>query len=114
MHRIDIVAWNESDPTIADSGLVSRTKGDDVALRAFLFAFGEMEFWDGQGRYNEDGIKFQISKKELDDKGFSIKAGKTHVEYSGKIWKVMSLMDYTMFKHTQLLQAKAMKIIDVD
>lgn len=113
-HLTEVTAWNESDHIIAETGLVTRTQGTSVTLRILIMRLGTMFFYDGHGGFNEDGIQFQISKKRLRDNGFTMTSGKTHIEYEGSTYRVISIKDYTIYKHTKLMECKAVKIIDSD
>lgn len=113
-HLTEVTMWNESDPIIADSGLVTRTKGTEVSLDILLLRTGDMMFYSEDGRFVENGIIFQISEKELDDNSFTITSGKTFLELGDDTYRVMSVLDYKVVYHTQLIQCKAVKIIDAD
>jgi len=113
-HLTDVTMYNESDPVEDESGLVTRTKGTEVSLKVILLRQGDMMFHDGSGRFIEHGVVFQISKKMLDDNSFTITSGKTFVEIGSDTYRIMSVMDYTMVKHTLLMQCKAVKIIEGD
>ncbi len=113
-HEIEVTAWNLSEPTIEVDGLVNRDKGLDFTIDILILKAGSMAFTTGQGKFVEDGINFQISQKELDDTLFEIINDRTHIEYNGGIYRVMHVIDYSMYPHTQLMECKAMKIINVD
>lgn len=113
-HLTTVTMYNESDPIMADSGLISRSKGTDVSLKITLLRLGDMMFYGEHGRFVEHGVVFQISKKELDDNSFTITSGKTFVVIGGDTYRIMSVMDYTSTKHTLLIQCKAVRIINAD
>jgi len=113
-HHIRVYMYNESDPVISDTGLVTRSKEEDVLLNILLLRTKQMMFYDKNGRFVEDGIIFQISKKELNDNSFTIYTGKTFVKYDSEIWRIMSKTDYSHERHTQLIECKAVKVINAD
>jgi len=113
-HEIHVTAWNEGDPIEGDDGLVLRVKGTDVDLKILLIKAGNLFIWSETGRFVTDGLIFQVSKKELQDKTFEIIDGSTHIVYSGNLYRVQSTLDYSTYKRTQLIQCKAMKVPNVD
>lgn len=113
-HLTTVTMYNESDPVEADSGLVTRTKGTETSLKIILLKQGDMMFYDGNGRFVEHGIVFQISKKELDDNSFTMTTGKTFLILGSDIYRIMSIMDYSNVKQTLLMQCKAVRIIESD
>jgi len=106
--------YNESEPDIAETGLITRSKGTDVSLNIILLKQGDMMFYGENGRFTEHGVVFQIAKKELDDNSFTIISGRTFVVIGSDTYRVMSVMDYSATRHTLLTQCKAVKIIDAD
>ncbi len=112
--EISITAYNEEEPTVGEGGKVLREKTDDVSLKILLIKEGSMFFWDKDGRYLSDGLLFQVSQKELDDKSFSIITGSTHLVKDDITYRVKEQKDYTRFKFTKLIQCRAVKLIDVD
>lgn len=113
-HYTNVIMYNESNPIVADSGLVTRTKGDEVFLNILLIRKGDMAFYDGNGRFIDAGIVFQISKKELNDNSFTITNMKTFVIIDGTTYRIMSVNDYTYVRQTQLMECKAVKILNAD
>lgn len=106
--------YNESDAVIDEYGKSTRTKGEEVSLNILLTKMGDLLFYGEQGRFVEHGIVFQISEQELDDNSFTITSGKTFLEFGGDTYRILSVVDYTQVYHTQLMQCKAVKVIDAD
>lgn len=113
-HGTSVSMWNESDAIVEDSGRVYRTSGSEVLINILLLRTGTMLFYDGNGRFVEEGVLFQVSKKELDDASFTIKSGKTYLRINGETYRVMNVLDYTGSRQTLLMQCKAVKILNAD
>lgn len=113
-HEETITAYNEEEATDMDGGLERREKTDDVEMEAFVIETGSMFFHGEDGRFVSEGLVFQVSLKEMDDKSFEFKTGKSFLEYDGYTYRVMEITDYSKFPFTQLIECKAVKIVDVD
>ena len=110
----NVTAWNEEDAVFIDGGKSLREKSDDVTMSILTMKEGSMFFYEDEGRFQSDGIVFQVSKAELEKLDFSIKSGNTHIEKDGNTYRVMEVVDYRRFILTQLIECKCVKIMDVD
>lgn len=114
LREVNVIAWNEEDPTSLAGGKSIREKSNDVTLSILIMKTGSMFFYEEEGRFQSDGIVFQVSLDELTNLDFSIKAGCTHIEKDGNTYRVMEIVDYTQYPLTQLMSCKCVKILDVD
>lgn len=113
-HLEDVTFWNMSENIINDAGLDNRTKEEEVILSAFIVNNSSMFFYDGNGRFKEKGVVFQVSEKELEDNEFEIITGRTHFNWNSNMYRVTEVMNYKRFRHTQLIEGRAVREIDVD
>lgn len=113
-HLTNVTMYNESTANIADSGLVTRTKGTEKTIGILIMNSGTMFFYGENGRFTEDGIKFQVDKKMLDDNSFEVLTGRTFLVYNGNTYRVLDVKDYKEYPHVKLIECKAVRIIDVE
>lgn len=108
----DVTFWNEGNAIRKDGGITHREKTSEVTLKVFIINVGSMFFWDNNGRFNADGLIFQVSKYELENNSFEIKDGSTHIVYKEKTYRVVNSYDYKDFTFTGLIECKCVRIID--
>ena len=110
----EVTAYNDEDPTELEGGIILREKTDDITLKILLIKEASMFFYEKDGRFFSDGLIFQVSKKELEDKSFEIITGSTFIVKGSNTYRIVEQKDYREFKFTKLIQCKALKIVDVD
>lgn len=113
-HEIEITAYNESDPTRLEGGIVERTKSIEVTLKILKMHKESRERRNKSGqRYLEDSFTFQVRPNELTDKSFTLNEGRTHFIIGTNNYRVMSIIDYSMYPLTNMIQGRAVRKINV-
>ena len=113
-HEVEVSIYNEEDPTDLEGGKAIRKITTPVTARIFPLKEGTMFFHDGDGRFAGEGLKFQISKKQADELGFTIESGRTYIDYGGNTYRITQVSDYTHVKRIRLIQCKSVKTLNVD
>lgn len=113
-YEVQATFWNETEETRETGGLTGREDGDSVVLLTTFMHAGREFIDEPEGRFKRDLYTFQVSKKELFDKSFTIYEGRTFIEYNGENYRVVRLHDYTAYTIVQLIECLCVKIIDVD
>jgi hypothetical protein len=113
-HEAEVTIYNEETPTELEGAKAIRKNTDDETIRIHPLKEGTMFFWDDEGRFEGEGLRFQVSKKQLASLSFDINGGRTFIEYNGKTFRIVNVYDYTHLKQIRLMECKAVKILDVD
>lgn len=113
-HEIDITAYNEGVATRVEGGIVERTKSEEVTLKILKMHKKSRERRSKTGqRYIEDSFTFQVRPNELSDKSFTLNEGRTHFIIGDNNYRVMSIIDYSMYPLTHMIQGRAVRKINV-
>lgn len=113
-HEVDITAYNESEPTRVEGGIVERTKSEEVTLRILRMHEQARERRTDKGqRYIEDSFTFQIRPSELTAKSFTLYEGRTHFIIGDNNYRVLSVIDYSAYPLTNMIQGRAVRKINV-
>lgn len=114
-HETTITAYNESEPVRLEGGIVERLKSTEVTLRIIRMHEKSREIRDKNGqRYIIDSFNFQVRKDELTNKNFQLYEGRTHFIDNENNYRVMDVIDYSMYPLTRVIQGKAVREILVD
>jgi hypothetical protein len=114
-HEISITAYNESEATRVEGGIVERTKSTEVTLNILKMHNYSVEKRNERGqRYREDIFTFQIRAEELSAKSFTLYEGRTHFIYNGYNYRVIQVIDYSMYPLTNAIQGRAVRKINVN
>jgi len=114
-HETIITAYNESEPVRIEGGIVERTKSTEISLRILKMHQRSRELRDKTGqRYIVDAFDFQVSKNELTSKSFELLEGRTHFIDNENNYRVMDVIDYSMYPLTKVIQGRAVREILVD
>ena len=113
-YEVPATFWNESEATRETGGLPDRDDGVSVELFTTFMHAGREFVDEPEGRFKRDLYTFQVSKKELFDKSFTIIEGRTFITYNSENYRVVRLHDYTAYTFMQLMECLCVKIIDVD
>ena len=113
-YEVEATFWNESEATRGTGGLTERTDGESVTLLTTFMHAGREFIDEPDGRFKRDVYTFQVSKKELFDKSFTIYEGRTLITFKGENYRVIRLHDYRDYAFMQLIECLCVKIIDVD
>jgi hypothetical protein len=113
-HEVTVKMYNELDPITLEGGISLRGKSDDVTLYGFVIKTGSMFFYNNDGRFASDGLIIQFSRQELEKNDFEIIPGKTHIILESNEYRVAEMEDYSMYKFTQLIECRCVKMLHVD
>lgn len=113
-HETEVTIYNEEDPTELEGGKAIREDSEEETTKIVILKEGTMFFYEAGGRFEAEGLRFQISKKKSSDLSFSIEAGRTFVVYNGKTYRIVNVWDYSYIRQIRLIECKAVKILDVD
>ena len=114
-HEVSITAYNESEPTRVEGGIVERTKSAEVTLKILKMHNYSVEKRNKSGqRYREDIFTFQVRADELTAKSFNLYEGRTHFIYNGYNYRVIQVIDYSMYPLTSAIQGRAVRKINVN
>jgi hypothetical protein len=114
-HEVSITAYNESEATRMEGGIVERTKSSNVTLKILKMHNQSVERRTQAGqRYREDSFTFQVRSSELADKNFELHEGRTHFIYNGNTYRVLQVIDYSMYPLTKTIQGRALRKINVN
>jgi hypothetical protein len=114
-HEISITAFNESEPTRVEGGIVERTKSTEITLRILKMHEQARERRNDKGqRYIEDSFTFQIRSSELATKNFTLYEGRTHFIIGVNNYRVLSVIDYSAYPLTAMIQGRAVRKINVE
>ena len=113
--EIAVTFWTEAEPDSDyedEGGLILRDKSDDTTLYVFIIQNDSSFVYEDDGRFIENYLQFQISRKELDDNDFEIIIGRTCLEYQGYTYRIVHMDDMRQYVITQLIDCKAVRMID--
>lgn len=114
-HEISITAYNEGEATRVEGGIVERTKSSEVTLKILKMHNQSVERRNERGqRYREDSFTFQVRPTELSANSFTLYEGRTHFIYNGNNYRVIQVIDYSMYPLTQTIQGRAVRKINVN
>lgn len=110
-----VTFWTEEDPDSdyeEEGGLILRDKGDDVTLYIFIVQNDTRFKYEDDGRFRENFVEFQVSRKELDDNDYEIVIGRTCFEYQGYTYRIVQKDDMLQYELTQLVNCIGVRMID--
>ncbi len=113
-YEVEATFWNEGVATRGTGGLTDREDGEAVTLKTTFMHAGREFIDEPEGRFKRDIYSFQISKKELFDKSFTIIEGRTFITHESNNYRVVRIHDYTAYAFIQLIECLCVKIVDVD
>ena len=106
-------AYNEKD-IIRDTGGIIKKEANDVIELKILIIPTINRFRQGEtGRFEEQLIRFQVSKSELNKKSFTLRVGKSHIIQNDLDFKVMQVENASWDPGLQLYECLAKRMIPV-
>lgn len=104
-------------PEEQDGGVRSPIDDDDInEIEMNILIMDEGVDFDqseyGMNRYQL--LRFQISKQELNDNGFTLETTNTHLKYNGHDYIVDTIKDYSQFSWIGLLECIALRKVHVN
>ena len=106
-------AYNEKD-IVRDTGGIIKKEANDVIELKILIIPTINRFRQGEtGRFEEQLIRFQVSKSELNKKSFTLRVGKSHIIQNDLDFKVMQVENASWDPGLQLYECLAKRMIPV-
>ena len=106
-------AYNEKDVVRNTGGITKKEDNDVIELKILIIPTINRFRQSETGRFEEQLIRFQVSKSELNKKSFTLRVGKSHIIQNDLDFKVMQVENASWDPGLQLYECLAKRMIPV-
>ena len=113
IHTVKVQAYNEKAVVRDTGGLTKKEDNTTIELKILIKPIAS-RFRQGEtGRFEEQQIRFQVSKSELNKKSFTIEIGKTHIIRNNIDYRVVQVKDASYMNGIQLYDCLGKRMMPV-